>query len=148
MCKCDSHICCQPLFKTIQLTRIYKIVQYGIELEPITNDLLNEFFNCVEKYNGSECLGELYDFLLGFEIMINIEILKWEGQWPNSKHASAMLMIFFRHNLSLTIILRCYHDNLSGPGADELLYLMIELMNSSEKGAHLTKICLEFHLKC
>jgi len=45
------------------------------------------------------------------------------------------LMTFFKHVLSLIIYLRCFQASLSGPGADELLYLAIELVNStSEKG--------------
>ena len=42
-----------------------------------------------------------------------------------------MEMVFLRHVLSLRMILRCFHDNLSGPGVDELLHLVKELMNSS-----------------
>jgi len=43
----------------------------------------------------------------------------------------AMEIMFLRHVLSLRMILRCLHNNLSGPGVDELLYLVKELTNSS-----------------
>jgi len=43
----------------------------------------------------------------------------------------AMEMMFLRHVLSLRMVLRCFHDNLSGPGVDELLHLIKKLTNSS-----------------
>ena len=86
---------------------------------------------------GLKDLEELYNFLLGFGMIIDVNILKWDGQWPNSKHASAILIILFRHELFLTIHLRCLQDSLLGPGVDKLLHLAIELMNSSlENGTH------------
>ena len=52
-------------------------------------------------------------------------------------HALAILMKFLKHNMLLTIILRCFQDNLSDLGVNELLYLAIELLNSfSEKSIH------------
>ena len=49
----------------------------------------------------------------------------------------AILMIFFKHILSLIIYLRCLYESLSGPGVEELLHLAIELINSSsEKAPH------------
>ena len=48
-----------------------------------------------------------------------------------------MLIITLKQALSLSIILRCLHDNLSGPGIEELLQLVIVLLNSSlENGVH------------
>ena len=44
-----------------------------------------------------------------------------------------MLMIVFKHTLSLTILLRCLHNNLLGPEVDELLHLPMELMNSASE---------------
>ena len=43
----------------------------------------------------------------------------------------AILMILFRHLLFLRMILRWLHDNLSGPGVEKLLQLVIVLLNSS-----------------
>ena len=38
----------------------------------------------------------------------------------------------------MTMTLRCFHDNLSGPRVNELLHFMMELLNSSsEKGIHI-----------
>jgi len=49
-----------------------------------------------------------------------------------------MLMKFLRHILLMTMTLRCFHDNLSGPRVNELLHFMMELLNSSsEKGIHI-----------
>jgi len=44
-----------------------------------------------------------------------------------------MLIILFRHNLFLMILLRCLYDNLSKPEVNELLHLAIELINFSSK---------------
>ena len=46
-------------------------------------------------------------------------------------------MKFLRHKISLTIILKCFQDNLSSPKVNKLLHLAIELLNSSsEKGIY------------
>ena len=68
-------------------------------------------------------------------MIIDNDILKCKGQWPKLMHALAMLMKFLRHDVSLIIILRCFQDNLSGPGVDKLLHLVIELLNSSSKNS-------------
>jgi len=57
---------------------------------------------------GLNALGESYDILLGFGITIVVEILKWEGQKPKSKHEFAILAKFFKHVLSLSISLLIY----------------------------------------
>ena len=76
--------------------------------------------------------------LLGLGIMIDDNVLKWDSQWPNLMHVSAILIRFLRHVTSLTIILRCLQDSLLGPEVNELLYFTIKLVNSSsENGFHL-----------
>lgn len=70
--------------------------------------------------------GKSYDTLFGFGITMVIDILKWAGQWPSSKQALAILMIPFKHNLFLRICLRCLHESLFRPGADELLHFAIK----------------------
>ena len=42
-----------------------------------------------------------------------------------------MAVTLLKHVLSLRIALRCLHNTLSGPGADELLHLDKALVNSS-----------------
>ena len=79
---------------------------------------------------GPNDFRESYDSLLGFGMTIVVEVLKWEDQWPNSKHVLAMLIISFRYVLSLMMLLRCLHESLSGPGVNKLLHLVIELINS------------------
>ena len=104
---------------------------------------LISFLMVLRRTMGLNILRELYNFLLGFRMIIDIKILKWEGQWPNSKHMSVMLMILFRYNLFLMMILRCFYNNLFGPEVNKLLYLVIELMNSSfKKGAQFDKYLL------
>ena len=49
-----------------------------------------------------------------------------------------MLIIDIKQNLLLINLLRCLYEILSGSGADESLYLLITLLNSSfEIDAHL-----------
>jgi len=82
---------------------------------------------------GLKAFGELYNFLFGFGMMIDVETLKCIGQWPSSKQALAMSTIFFRHIESLMIILRCLHDSLFRPEVDELLHLLIALISSASE---------------
>ena len=50
---------------------------------------------------------------------------------------SAMLMMLVRQALFWRMIFRWRYDNLSGPGADELLHLLIADLNSFlENGLH------------
>ena len=85
----------------------------------------------LSKTMGLNALGELSNSLLGFGMMIDVEVLKCESQYSNSKHTSAILMIFLKHIESLTMILRCLQDSLLEPRVDELLHFMIELINSA-----------------
>ena len=59
-------------------------------------------------------LGVLYDALLGLGIM-DVDILKCNGQCPKSIHALVMFIMLLSHNIFLTISLRCLQDNLLGP---------------------------------
>jgi len=68
---------------------------------------------------------------LGFGITIDIEVLKWEGQKPISKHILAMSMIFDKQTKSLMIILRWCNESLSDLGMEELLQLQIAFLNSA-----------------
>jgi len=63
------------------------------------------------------------------------EILKWLGQYPNSKQALAIEMIFFKYTLFLMIHLRWLHHNLSSPGEEESQQLMITQVNSSSENS-------------
>jgi len=111
-------------------------IEWNWRCSPITFSM--SFPMILSRTIGLKDLGESYNFLLGLEMTMNVNVLKWEGQWPSSKYASVMLMILLRHTLSLMILLRCLHDSLSRPGVNELLYLAIELVNSSsEKETHI-----------
>ena len=48
-------------------------------------------------------------------------------------HILAILMSFLKHAMFLIILLKCLQDNLSSSGIDKLLYLAIELINSSSE---------------
>ena len=68
-------------------------------------------------------------------MMIEDEILKCNGQWSKLIYTLVILMKFLRQVLLLTIILRYFQDNLSGPGVNELLHFIIELLNSSSENS-------------
>jgi len=86
---------------------------------------------------GQNNLGELYEVLLGLEMMTVDNILKCDGQWPKSIHTLAISISLLVHSSSLMIFLRCLQDSLSDPGADKLLQLLIVLKSSFfEKGAY------------
>ena len=56
---------------------------------------------------GLDTFGESYNVLLGLEIIIDDNVLKWDSQWPKLMQTSVILMIFQRHMAFLTIILIC-----------------------------------------
>ena len=91
---------------------------------------------------GQKALEESYGFLLGLGIMMDVETLKCDSQWPNSMHTLAILMNFLRHTTSLTNLLRCFYDSLSGPGVSKLLYFVIALINSSSENELYFVTCL------
>jgi len=85
---------------------------------------------------GLKDLGESYDFLLSLGIMTVVDILKCEGQYPNSIQVLAIPIMLFKHSLFLRMILRWLYDNLSGPEVKVLLQFAMVILNSSfEKGA-------------
>ena len=98
---------------------------------------LMSFPKVFKRTIGLNNLEVSYNVLLDFRIIMVIDILKWVSQCLISKQAFAMLTMFFKHNLSFIIYLRCLYSILSGPGVDELLHLSIVLVNSfSEKKYH------------
>ena len=58
----------------------------------------------------------LYKILLELEIMINIDVLKYNSQCPKSIHILAILIKLLKQALLLAITLRCFQDNLLSPG--------------------------------
>lgn len=91
----------------------------------------------LSKMMDWKVLEELYNSLLGLGIIMDVETLKCNGQWPNSMYVLVILINFLRHVAFLIILLKCLYDNLSGPGVNELLHYVIVFMNSSsENGLH------------
>jgi len=64
-------------------------------------------------------------------MIINNKDLKYNGQYSELLHTLAILMIFFKHSVLLTTTLMYFYKILLEPGADELLYFLIALVNSS-----------------
>ena len=82
--------------------------------------------------------AELYKVLFGLRIIIVVEVLKWDGQWSRSIHVLAILISLLMYSLFLIIFLRYLHVNLSGPGVEKLLYLLMALISFAfEKEAQL-----------
>ena len=110
-------------------------IMWNWSLLPITFSI--SFPRVLRRIIGLKDLGESYNALLGLEITIIINILKWLGQCPNLIQALVMAIMFSRHVLSLITHFRCPHNSLSELGADELLYLTMALVNSfSKNGNH------------
>lgn len=80
----------------------------------------------LRRIMGLKDFKKLYNSLLGLGIIMDVEVLKWEDQWPSSKHTSVMLMILLRHALFLMMLLKHLYDNLSRPKVNELLHLAME----------------------
>ena len=87
---------------------------------------------------GLNILEMSYDVLLSLGMMMDVDILKCDGQYSKSIHALAMFIMLLRYNKFLTISLKCLQDSLSGLGVESLLQLWMDNKNSSfKKGVHL-----------
>jgi len=68
-------------------------------------------------------------------MITNDDVLKCDGQWPRLIHMLVILIIFFKHLMSLIIVLRCFYKTLSELGVNKLLHLLMALINFSfDKG--------------
>ena len=67
--------------------------------------------------------------------MMEDDILKYDGQWPKLIYILTILIKLLKYELSFMITLKCFQDNLSRQEVEELLYLMIELLNSSSENS-------------
>jgi len=59
-----------------------------------------------QKIIGLKVFGELYTSLFGLEIMIDVDILKYKGQYPRLIYALVILIMFEIHLLLVIKILR------------------------------------------
>jgi len=57
---------------------------------------------------GLNILEVLYKALLDLEIIIDVDVLKCNDQYPNSIYTLAMLINLLRYSKSLIISLRCF----------------------------------------
>ena len=78
---------------------------------------------------GRYDLGELNVVLLDLGITTVVEVLKWDSQYPNSIQALAISMNLQMKSSFLIMDLIWIHVNLSGPGANKLLYFLITLIS-------------------
>ena len=98
-------------------------------LSPIT--FLISLPTVLSRTIGLKDFGESQDFLFSLGMTTVVDLLKYDGQYPSSIQVLVMWMMISRHSLSLRMILRWLHDNLSGLGAEALLQLAIAILNSS-----------------
>ena len=98
-------------------------------LSPIT--FLISLPTVLSRTIGLKDFGESQDFLFSLEMTTVVDLLKYDGQYPSSIQVLVMWMMISRHSLSLRMILRWLHDNLSGLGTEALLQLAIAILNSS-----------------
>ena len=86
---------------------------------------------------GLNFLEVLYNSLLGLGIMMDEDVLKYDGQYPKSIHTLAIFIMLLRHDKFLIISLRCLQDSPLGSEVKSLLHLQMDNKNSSfEKGNH------------
>jgi len=103
-------------------------------LSPITFSI--NLPRVLSKTIGLNNLGKLYNDLLGLRMIIVDDLLKWFGQYSKSIQVFVIFMMLVRQILCFRIDLRWLYDNLSSPGVDKLLQLLITILNSSfENGA-------------
>ena len=100
----------------------------------------------VSKY--TIILELLYNSLLGFEIIIDMDFLKCNGQWLRLIYIFAILTILAIHLRLLTIFLRWLQEMWSGPGIKKLLYLLIaSWISALENGGYLASWLVEISSK-
>ena len=109
-------------------------------ISPITFSI--NLSRVLSKMIGLNNLGELYEDLLGLEMIIVNNLLKLFGQYPKSMQAFAIFMVLVRQTSCFRIDLRWLYDNLSSPGVDELLQLLIAILNSSFENRAQAVACL------
>ena len=66
-------------------------------------------------------------------MIIDDNVLKYDGQWPKLIHALVISTVFFKYLMFLTIALTSFHEILSELGVNKLLHLLMALINSSFK---------------
>ena len=79
---------------------------------------------------GQNDLGESYFFLFGFEIMTDVDCLKWDGQYPSSKHALVIFRVLFIYLLYTRIFFKCLHEIWSRSGIELFLHFLRVSLNS------------------
>jgi len=86
---------------------------------------LKSFPIVLRRTIGQYDLGESNVALLGLEITTVVEVLKWDGQCPNSIQTLVMSMNLQMQSLFLMMDLIWLHINLSRPSTDKLLHFLI-----------------------
>jgi len=87
----------------------------------------------LRKTIGQKAFSWSYEVLFGLSMIIVDKILKYLGQYPKLMHELAMLIILVRQASWLTMNFKWHHINLSRPGTNALLHLLITDLNSSLK---------------
>jgi len=97
------------------------------------------FPNVLRRIIGQNIFGESYNTLLGFGMIIKVDILKCNSQWLRSMHILAILTILDRYLSSSTKTLKCFQETWLSSRVDELLYFLIIFLNLFEKFSYFNK---------
>jgi len=79
---------------------------------------------------GQNDLGESYFFLFGFGIMTNANCLKWDGQYPSSKHTLVIFRVLLMYLLYTRIFFKCLYEIWSRSGIELFLHFLRVSLNS------------------
>ena len=80
---------------------------------------------------GQSVLRVLYNGLFNFEIIIDINFLKCDGQNLRLIYEFVILTKFITYFMLSTNTLRCFQKIWLGPGVDDLLHLLMASVNSA-----------------
>jgi len=128
MDKKNTSIYSRALFESpswLEWTKLLEIT-WNYRHSPIC--FLISFLKVFRRTMSQKILGESYNALFSFGIIIEVNILKWNGQWLI--HVLAILTMLLRHFSFLITTLRHFHDIQSGLYIDKSLHLIITLLNS------------------
>ena len=119
--------CCLSPSNWLEWMKLEAINWY-CNLSPMSFSM--SFSNMLRRTIGQNIFGKSYNTLLGFGIIIKVDILKCNGQWPRLMHVLVMLTMLNGYLLLSTTTLRYLQETWLGPRVDKLLYFLIEFLNS------------------
>jgi len=112
---------------------------YSLSLMTFSISLPNMFNSTIEQKD----LGKLYNDLFSFRMIIDVDVLKCDGQCPRFIQTLAMLIMKFKQSSLLIILLKSLQEILPSPKANKLLYLLMVVLSSFFKNRYHSEISLD-----